>query len=51
MTNENALEILFLNLRGYLPQTDTVNSLFQTVPLASDSSYLILGETHNKKCD
>lgn len=31
MTNENALEILFLNLRVYVPQIDTVNSPFQTV--------------------
>lgn len=51
MTNENILEILFLNLRGYLLQIEVVNSAFQTVQLASDSSYLIIVDTHNKKCN
>lgn len=39
MTNENALEILFLNLRGYLLQIDTVNGPFQTVQLVSDNRW------------
>lgn len=51
MTSENVLEDLFLNSRGYLPQIDTVNSLFQTTHLASDSSHPGIGETYNKKCD
>lgn len=45
VTNENVLEIFFLNLRGYLLQVITVNSLFQTAQLAPDSSYLVISET------
>lgn len=51
MASESVLEILFLKFRGYLPQIDTINSLFQTAQLASGSSHLVIGETYNKKCD